>query len=284
MQSVLSYIQAQLSSVYGKSELKSVMQRVLESVFGLKPYEILLCKDKKISPDERKRIEDIVSRLKKNEPVQYVLGETEFYGMVFKVNNKVLIPRPETEELVDWIIQDRYLGLARNVLDIGTGSGCIAVSLSKHLLQDRVYAIDISGEALQVARQNALLNDADVRFILQDVFMPFNPDIFPGKWDVIVSNPPYITYSEQRVMSPNVLDYEPSVALFVPDENPLLFYEKIAGLGLELLSETGALYVETSALWGQQTAGMFREKGYEEVVLKKDLSGNDRMIKARLRI
>jgi len=282
MQHLPEYICDKLSPIYKKNEAKSLSQWIIESIFGIKPHEISLCKDKEISPNERQRIEDILLRLLNHEPIQYILGETEFFGMSFSVNPDVLIPRPETEELVEWIIREHgeKTTYPLQILDIGTGSGCIAVSLAKHLPDANVYAIDISEQALETAKHNASINNVCVLFIRQDIFKPISSDIFPKKWDIIVSNPPYISVSEQKNMEKNVLEYEPHTALFVSDKTPLIFYEQIAEFGKKHLNENGAIYVETSALYGQKTAEMFCSQGYQHVDLRKDISGRDRMIKA----
>ena len=284
MQHLSEYICDRLRPIYERNESKSLSLWIIESVFGMKPHEISLCKDKEISPNERQQIEDILRRLLNHEPIQYILGETEFFGMSFSVNPNVLIPRPETEELVEWIIQEhqKKFPYPLQILDIGTGSGCIAISLAKHLPDAHVYAIDISEKALETAKKNASANNVSVEFVCQDIFKPFTTvpsGIFSEKWDIIVSNPPYISISEQKNMEKNVLDYEPHSALFVPDNSPLIFYEQIAKFGKNYLKETGTIYAETSALYGKDTADMFR-KSYHHVVLKKDLSGRDRMIKA----
>ncbi|GHS91170.1 release factor glutamine methyltransferase [Bacteroidia bacterium] len=263
----------------------------MEFVCRIKPHEIPLCKDKEISPYERQRIEDIVLRLQNYEPIQYILGETEFYGMTFTVNRNVLIPRPETEELVELIINTYTAHRVPctthcepyTILDIGTGSGCIAVSLAKYLPQARVYAIDNSEKALETAKYNASINKVDVQFIRQDIFEVFPSGIFPEKWDIIVSNPPYITTSEQKSMARNVLDHEPHNALFVPDQDPLLFYKYIAGFGKKYLKENGEIYVETSALHGSDTEKMFLSERYSSVELIKDISGKDRIVMGKWR-
>ncbi|MDR3060973.1 MAG: peptide chain release factor N(5)-glutamine methyltransferase [Dysgonamonadaceae bacterium] len=290
MQYLSAYIHNKLHSIYEENEIKSLFRRIMEFVCRVKPHEISLCKDKEISPNERQRIEDIVMRLQNHEPIQYILGETEFYGMTFIVNQNVLIPRPETEELVELIINMHTIHRKPDVvprepctiLDIGTGSGCIAVSLAKYLPHARVYAIDHSEKALETAKRNALINKVEVQFIGQDLFEAFPPGIFPEKWDIIVSNPPYITTSEQKNMARHVLDYEPHNALFVPDREPLLFYKQIAGFGKKYSKETGEIYVETSALHGRDTEKMFRSEGYNYVELIKDISGKDRIVRAKM--
>jgi release factor glutamine methyltransferase len=236
-------------------------------------------KDTQLSRNEEEQVRAMLEDLRKYRPVQYILGETEFYGLPFRVDDRVLIPRPETEELIEWILAD-VSESPKTVWDIGTGSGCIAVALAKHFPEATTYASDISEDALVVARQNAEDNQVNVHFFQQDVLkdLPSFPASF---FDVIVSNPPYVTLSERNGISPNVLNYEPHQALFVSDDRPLLFYERIAGVAQTFLKPNGRLFFETSALYGQATAEMLRQKNYK-VTLKKDLSGKDRMIWAKL--
>jgi release factor glutamine methyltransferase len=281
MQETLNLIKAQLQNLYTDSEIKSFGFLILESVCRLDKQSVLRDKDKQLSPNERFQIREIIENLKKYRPIQYILGETEFYGLRFKVDENVLIPRPETEELVDLIIKrERKREKGERILDVGTGSGCIAIALAKHFPEAAVYGLDISEYALAVAKQNALSNQVDVKFFQHDIFNSFS--IFNFQFSIIVSNPPYVTPEEKNTMSKNVLDYEPHQALFVPQENPLLFYERIADIGLSCLEESGALYFETSALYGKETAGMLRDKGYRSVHLLQDISGKDRIIMAKL--
>jgi len=243
-------------------------------------------KDNHLSPNELRRIRKIVEELKKYRPIQYILGETEFYGLKLIVNEQVLIPRPETEELVDEILH--FLSAQRRekeggvCLDIGTGSGCMAVSLAKNLPDFSVYALDISAQALEVARQNAKLHRVNIHFFQQDMMdeQALSSQALPRAWDLMVSNPPYVLPSEKNEMSPNVLNYEPHQDLFVPEEKPLLFYERIADLGLRYLKKNGLLFFEIPARGGEAIVRMLKNKGYETVELLKDISGKDRMVKA----
>ncbi|MDR3339528.1 MAG: peptide chain release factor N(5)-glutamine methyltransferase [Candidatus Symbiothrix sp.] len=282
MQKSLSFIRGELKQLYADAEIKSFVFLIVESVCGIDKHSFLSGKEKLLSPDEQVRIREIVADLKKFRPIQYILGETEFYGLRFKVNENVLIPRPETEELADLLYKDcASRKTFFSVLDIGTGSGCIAVALAKNLPQASVYAMDISEKALVVAQENAKYNSVKVQFFRHNVVADF-PAGLPEKWDIIVSNPPYITPQEKKTMSKNVLDYEPHQALFTPEEKPLFFYERIADTGLIHLKENGALYFETSSLYGKATEKMLKEKGYHSVRLLKDISGKDRIIIAKL--
>lgn len=286
MQKTISFIESELEGLYPPNEIRSFTHRIIEYLFHQEKQFFLLDKDKQLSPIERVRAEEIVTELKKFRPIQYILGETEFYGLKFKVNENVLIPRPETEELVDLVIND-ILQLAQNykspslplsILDIGTGSGCIAISLAKKFNSVLVSGIDVSEAALETAKLNASINNVSVNFVQADILK----DQLSMQYDIIVSNPPYITPKEKKEMSKNVLDYEPHEALFVPEKQPLLFYERIADIGKEHLESNGKLYFETSSLYGRETALMLENKGYKNILLLKDISGKDRMIKAEI--
>ncbi|MDL2322946.1 peptide chain release factor N(5)-glutamine methyltransferase [Bacteroidales bacterium OttesenSCG-928-A17] len=282
MQESVVFIKTELQGLYSPSEVQSIVFRILQSVCNKDMQSVLLDKDTKISPNEKQRVREIVLRLKDDCPIQYALGETEFYGLPFKVNKEVLIPRPETEELVEWIIDSigvtSFGEMPVRVLDIGTGSGCIAVSLAKLNSRLEVSALDFSDEVLKVARQNADLNKVEVNFFQQDILKE-QP---PGHWNVLLSNPPYIVPSEKKAMSSDVLKYEPHSALFVPEENPLLFYERIAEIGREVLVKGGFLFFEINPIFASEMIEMLESKGYKEIQLKKDISGKNRMIKATL--
>ena len=228
------------------------------------------------SSEKLSEVNDILARLKLYEPLQYIIGETWFCGYRFKVTPAVLIPRPETAELIDWIVTDNKRDGA-HVLDVGTGSGCIPVSLALMMDSPVVSAWDISEEALSVASENARLNNADVAFSRVDVLGTDIPDI---KVDILVSNPPYITESEKKDMERNVLEWEPDLALFVPDDDPLRFYRRIAEIGLDILNDGGLIYFEINRAYGSETVEMLASMGYKNIELRKDLSSNDRMIKA----
>ena len=279
MQKAILNIQTSLKEIYPLSEIQAFTYLIFESVCHIDKTLFLRNKDKQLSAIEQIRIQEIVLELKKQKPIQYILGETEFYGLLFKVNENVLIPRPETEELVENILQSA--NPKSQILDIGTGSGCIAITLAKYLPSSFVYGMDISEGALGIAKENANNNQVNVQFISHDIFQEL-PNDLPQKWDIIVSNPPYITPDEKKLMFSNVLDYEPHQALFVPQDEPLLFYERIAEIGLLQLNENGFLFFETSAIYGKETATMLKQKGYSSVELLKDISGKDRMIKAKI--
>ncbi len=283
MTAATSYIQQSLQDIYPANEITSLTRLIAEHVCHLPAHQLLMDKDREISERERKEIYDIVRRLARHEPIQYILGQTEFYGMAFKVNPSVLIPRPETEELVERIFADYRDVPDLRVLDIGTGSGCIAISLARALKQANVTAVDISTDALATAQKNAKRLHAPVHFLEMDILTSrlAHPEI-PFGLDIIVSNPPYIQQSERTGMDRNVADYEPETALFVPDEEPLLFYHHIAHFGKRKLRRGGRVYVEIHSLFSKQTFDLFRRNRYKKVEVIQDIFGRDRIIKAEL--
>jgi len=279
MQQAKEYIRTTLQGIYPDYEIYSISNLVLANITGYSTTELILNKNTKISDKQRLQLEKILAALKNHTPVQYVLGETEFYGLPFKVNKDVLIPRPETEELVEWIQTSCSPAKNYKILDIGTGSGCIAIALKSIFPTNEVSAFDISEDALEIARVNAELNNCDVDFRKVDILQPQYMD---EKWDIIVSNPPYIPETEKPEILPNVLEFEPHTALFVPNNRPLLFYETIAAFALQRLDKGGMLFFEIHRDFGQQTVEHLLSCGFKDVLLRKDLSGNDRMVRAAL--
>lgn len=270
-----------LSGEYPKEEIGSFFHILTQEYLGLSRLDIALQPHLQISPEALQTLESALGRLMQHEPIQYITGHTEFYGLNFKVNPHVLIPRPETEELVQWILEDHQSAeiSAPEILDVGTGSGCIAVSLAKHLPAARVSAIEISEGALKTAKENASQNAVKVNFFLQDIL---KTDELEGNYDIIVSNPPYVRELEKQEMQPNVLKNEPAGALYVKDEDPLLFYEKIGELAKSGLNSDGKLYFEINQYLAKETSELLREKGFL-VELRKDIFGNYRMLKAELK-
>jgi release factor glutamine methyltransferase len=268
-----------------EGEAKTIALMLLEKVAGLPAEKALIAAGKDLLC-RRQSLLELAARISKGEPVQYVLGEADFRGMTLKVKPGVLIPRPETEELVNWIVEETssLKPQASNLLDIGTGSGCIAIALAKKLENAKVEAWDVSEEALQIAQENATRNGVSVKLKKVDVLsnhnLNDNLDLGCDSFNVIVSNPPYICEEEKEGMEKNVLEHEPSVALFVPNEDPLLFYRKIGALALQLLGEGGLLFFEINRRFGKEVVALLQEMGYREVELRQDLFGNDRMVKA----
>ena len=273
-----------LSGVYPPEELQSFFSILSETYLGLSRIEIALQPEKEITEDNSEKFKEAIIRLKQSEPIQYILGETEFYGLPFIVDKNVLIPRPETEELVAWIIKDNQNKEA-TILDIGTGSGCIAITLAHQLSNAKVNAIDVSKDALKIARQNALNNKVNVNFIKVDVLQFENSKELQvhkeSKFDIIVSNPPYVRASEKELMKPNVLRYEPEVALFVEDEDPLLFYRRIVQLSKDYLKREGLLFFEINEYLGEDMKEMLEVEGFSNIEIKKDIFEKDRMIKCK---
>ncbi len=281
MHPIFTYIKQRLQDFqYPAEEITPLAKEMLVSVFGFTASRLYAGKDNDFSSKEREQLEDILDRLSRHEPIQYIVGEVCFGGMSFKVTPGVLIPRPETAELIEWVVSDMKDETSFSVLDIGTGSGCIPVSLAARLPQAVVHAWDISEEALQVAAENARINHVSVQYRHQDVFQPCPAD---KHFRVIVSNPPYIAEKEKQEMEANVLQWEPGLALFVPDEDPLRFYRRIAEVGQALLEPDGSLYFEINRNYGPETVSLLRQMGYVAVELRKDIFGNDRMVKACLR-
>jgi release factor glutamine methyltransferase len=284
------HLREALAAIHETSEAEVMAAMVVEYVAKKKINHL---KHEEVLIEETQQINQILQQLLTHRPLQYVLNEAWFYGLKFEVSETVLIPRPETEELADWIIKEvrskkyevrsellttHYSPLT--ILDIGTGSGCIPIALKKNLPETEVSAIDVCSEALHTATTNALNNETEINFQLLDFLDESKWDQL-SKYDIIVSNPPYIKSTEANTMSKHVLDFEPHKALFVQDEDALLFYRKIADFALHHLLPNGAVYVEINQQLGQETVELFQQRGFT-VELKKDMSGNERMVKARL--
>ncbi len=267
-----------LSTIYDIEEARSFFYMLSEHIVGLSRVDIAMHLNKELSASEITGFMNALKQLKKQEPIQYIIGHTSFYGLNFDVNHHVLIPRPETEELVDWMIKNLHKTKRPvNILDIGTGSGCIAVSLAKNLSQANVYAIDVSKEAILVAKENAKKNQVVVSFIQSDIL---KTEDLPMHFDVIVSNPPYVRELEKKEMQLNVLNNEPALALFVADDNPLIFYKRITELAKRNLTPGGSLYFEINQYLGLETKNMIKASGFKSVILRKDVYNNERMIHA----
>ena len=272
----------QLQSIYDVMEAESFFYLILEDKHQMKRIDLALEPNYEFSEEAIKVWEELVVQLKKEIPIQYLLGNTEFFGLPFIVNENVLIPRPETEELVDWIIsEDKKAERQKSIkiLDIGTGSGCIAVSLAKNILNATVFAIDVSSKALEVAKLNAKQNDVSVTFLEKNIL---ETDDLLEQFDIIVSNPPYIRNLEKQEIKKNVLDNEPHLALFVDDFDALVFYKKITDLATKNLNPNGKLFFEINQYLGQEMTDLLNQSGFTELELRKDIYGNDRMTKAVL--
>lgn len=272
-----------LQSIYDVMEAESFFHLILEEKYQMKRIDLALNPDFVFSEKEIQEWNVILEELKKEIPIQYILGTTEFFGLKFKVNKNVLIPRPETEELVEWIIQDLKIQGFKDlrILDVGTGSGCIAISLAKNVTNAKVYAIDVSSEALKIAKENAEMNQVEVVFLEKNILETNDLEMH---FDIIVSNPPYVRNLEKEEIKNNVLDNEPHLALFVEDNDALIFYRKITELASKNLNEDGRLYFEINQYLGEEMVDLLHNKGFQDIELRKDIYDNNRMTKATLEI
>lgn len=277
IRSVLQYFHLELDEQYSENEVASFFWILLESELGFKKIDFLMNQDLRMSESELLRFISFSKRLWRNEPVQYIVGSTDFMGLIFEVNPAVLIPRPETEELVNWIQGELNELENHKVIDIGTGSGCIAISLKARWRNAQVIGVDTQENALAVARKNAEQNNQEVQFEIRDAL---NLKVASNCYDVIVSNPPYVLESEKEQMRANVLDFEPHTALFVADTDPLIFYRKIAEWGIASLKSGGAIFFEINEKYAEETLLMLQNLGYKQTAAKKDMYDKPRMIKA----
>ena len=268
---IINYFNRELDGYATKNEINSWAYIVIEHLFGYSKADYICNYNQKISKSNFHKIFDIVKELKTYKPIQYIIGETEFFQLKFKLNNSTLIPRPETEELVSWILKHDF----SSVLDIGTGSGCIAITIAK-LTNSNVDAMDICDKALKIAELNAKINSVNVNFILNDIL---NTEKMPN-YDVIVSNPPYVQKSDILKMNKNVTDFEPHKAIFVDDNNPIVFYRKIASLAIKSLNDGGYIFFEINELYHKEILDLLNKIGFVDITLKNDINDKPRMIKA----
>ena len=279
MKQLINKLQKALSTTYKGHELTAIIRTICCDMLGISSTAYYLKEKVTLTTEQGTLLQGIIGRLQKGEPLQYIEGKAPFCGMEFAVNSSVLIPRPETAELVDWIVCEHATQHPR-ILGLGTGSGCIAIALSKQLPQATIETCDISAEALTVAKENARMNEAPVSFFTHDMLDLGTP--LPHSYDILVSNPPYIRQSEAADMSIQVTEWEPHTALFVPDDDALRFYRAIAELGqTEALRPGGHIYVEINQALGKETVALFEAYGYQDVELRKDIYGNERMIGVR---
>ncbi|NNC50216.1 MAG: peptide chain release factor N(5)-glutamine methyltransferase [Flaviramulus sp.] len=271
----------ELDVLYSSEEVDSFFYMLIESYYDISRLQ--LATDLNLKTNKPEEILKSLALLKKQKPIQYILGETEFYGLAFKVNEHVLIPRTETEELVEWILKQSDKLKETTILDIGTGSGCIAISLAKHLPKAKIFALDVSEEALHIAEQNARFNGVEVEFINKDIFSISKSKLNTSfKFDIIVSNPPYVREQEKIYMKANVINNEPHLALFVKDEDPLLFYKAISEFAVHNLSKNGLLFFEINEYLGNDMISLLNNKEFKNIELKQDIFKKDRMIKVAL--
>ncbi|GAA0556583.1 peptide chain release factor N(5)-glutamine methyltransferase [Chitinophaga japonensis] len=283
IQTAFTYITRSIASLYPPREAANIAHLVLEHITGLSKLDRIIYKEKTMELSQQAQVEQAVEGLLQYQPVQYVTGRAWFYGMELLVNPQVLIPRPETEELVEWIAADVQIGehAAIRILDIGTGSGCIPLALKKELPQATVWGLDVSAGALGTARNNAGRLHLDVHFEQADVLDERATEPLPV-FDIIVSNPPYIPENERSGMQRQVLQFEPSLALFVPDEDALLFYRRIAQLARHKLAPGGKLYFEINEALGKEVVALLEQQGFRQITLRQDIFGKDRMVRAEV--
>ncbi|WP_158851503.1 peptide chain release factor N(5)-glutamine methyltransferase [Algibacter sp. L1A34] len=268
----------ELDNLFPLEEVDSFFYMLIEAYYKISRLNLAM--DSSLEVENEALILDALQLLKDQKPIQYILGETEFYGLEFKVNENTLIPRPETEELVNWVLKMKSKTEKINILDIGTGSGCIAISIAKHLSNANVYALDVSIGALEMAKQNAELNEVEIKFINQDILSVCNSKFDKNfKFDIIVSNPPYVRNKEKQLMQPNVLENEPHLALFVDDEDPLKFYKAITEFAVKNLTEKGVLFFEINEYLGSEMIQLLKSNNFKNIQLKQDVFKKDRMIK-----
>ena len=270
-----------LKDTYSNSETDAITSLVLTDITGLNKASLKAFTGTELNVVQSEKLLTIIAQLKTGMPVQYILGYTDFYGLTFRVDPSVLIPRPETEELVEWILRTIPLNNTQNILDIGTGSGCIPITLKHNIPDSNLFGIDISSIALQTAKHNAEVNKVNVTFIKADALNLNEPVIASQRYGVVVSNPPYVTMTDKQQMHHNVTDFEPHTALFVTDQNPLIFYKAIADFATRHLINGGYLFFEINESLGLETVEILNHKGFQNIELRKDMSGKDRMIKAK---
>ena len=273
-------IHLQLAGQYPITEIESFVRILFRHYLKMTPAQAHLAQNSMLPAEIAQQMITAVDELKKNRPIQYITGETEFYGLPFALTPDVLIPRPETEELVHWMLHEYDQNAQLTLLDIGTGSGCIAVTLAANLPNACVWAVDISEAALAIARQNALKKNVSIHFLIKDVLNDGWMGFAPESLDVVVSNPPYVTPSEKAQMLPNVLQSEPHIALFTPNDQPLIFYEQIAAFGAKCLKDGGRIFFEINELFYEEVVEILRQNNYSDITVRKDINGKWRMVSA----
>ncbi len=274
IQSLHKYAATKLDLFLQQREAEAVVARLFDHFLNFDRADLVLKKDERVSESVLLSFYQAIKKIEKQIPLQYVLGETDFYGLKITVNESVLIPRPETEELVDWIVHS-VMKPNSKILDIGTGSGCIALALKANLVAAKITACDVSQSALEVAQQNAMHLQLPVEFFLCDILQ----DNLIDSHDIVVSNPPYIPINEKKLMKNNVKDHEPEIALFVEDHDPLLFYRLIAHKAYRSLNSNGLLFFEINESYGEEVVRLMRDMGFNQIELKKDMQGKNRMVK-----
>jgi len=280
---VVDKIWQQLSGKYAETEIDSFVHILFKQYLDMTSFEIHLMQENDMPDDSERQILENVGELAKYRPIQYILGKTEFYELHFELTPDVLIPRPETEEIVDWIVceyENQISNTSLSIIDIGTGSGCIAVSLKANFPNSEVWAVDVSEPALSVAKRNAAKNNVEINFIKQDILNEELNYTDCDYFDIIVSNPPYVTPSEKAQMQLNVLEYEPHCALFTPENDPLIFFKRLAAFGIKKLKKSGRIFFEINEAYHEEVADILKQHGFSDISLRKDINGKWRMISA----
>lgn len=277
MEITAKYIKVKLNNIYNSNEVNILIKIIFKNVLNLTDLDIILNKNKVLTSKEKRKIYRIVAKLSKNEPIQYILKNTEFYNIALKINKNVLIPRQETEELVDLIIKEnKNTDKTLDIIDICTGSGCIAIAIAKNITSANIFATDISKKAINIGKANAKANEVKIKFAVEDIL---NHKENGQKYDIIVSNTPYILQKEKKFIKPNVLDYEPHIALFVGDSEPLIFYEAICKFAKNNLKDEGKLYLEINENQGDNVAALLLNSGFINIEIIKDLNNKNRIAK-----
>jgi release factor glutamine methyltransferase len=276
---ITEFIRKNLDGYYPEKEIQQFIYILFEYELGFSKVELVTRSEVEIDEETQRKFLDYLNQLKTYKPIQYITGETSFYGLNFHVNSDVLIPRPETEELVDWILKQK-LSCNPIILDVGTGSGCIAVALAKNLSGSIVHAVDISENALGLANENAILNKVNVNLSQENILSP-SEEFKKREFDLIVSNPPYIALRDKANMNKNVLDYEPHLSLFVPDEDPLVFYKAIMTYAMGSLKENGLLFFEINESFDKEIVALMKNHKFAEIELRKDINDKFRMVRGR---
>ena len=281
VKAVKTYFSDRLETIFSPNEIKLIVNQAISSRLNLNKGELILADEMRLSESDLLYFRSIVKRLLNNEPLQYIFGDTEFYGLIIKCDKRALIPRPETEELVDWVVADLKQKQVEKILDLCTGSGCIALALKSQFSKAKIHAVDYSSDALELAKENSVRLQLDITMIELDVLKDLSDNNFDlDSYDVWISNPPYIPVNEKTLMHSNVLDFEPEMALFVADDKALIFYQVIAEKALRYLKTGGHLYFELNENYAEETFELITDLGFEAVELKLDLQGKKRMLKA----
>lgn len=285
VKSLKTFAKNALKTLYQDKERDSLIHLLFENYLGYSKIDCITMSDELVDPSIAQKIKYAVQKLQYHIPIQYIIGKAHFFDREFYTDKNVLIPRMETEELVHWILSD-LKGNQKDkekikIIDIGTGSGCIAITLKKNIDFAEITAVDVSEKAIKVAKKNAEFHSADIKFLNHNILGNFS-NIYFEKFDIIVSNPPYIEEKDKRIIRKNVLDFEPHLALFVPDDDPLLFYKSIIEFSLYNLNKNGKLYFEINEKFGKEIVSILKERGFKNIILKKDINNKDRMISAKM--